>query len=156
MAHTSSTNANDYGEKDFTERQSSSKQSLIPCKPSKNACRRGLDGKSVELILSHWIRGDSSMSMMESVSMMHRSYGCIYVVSMEFALKHRRMSGVKWSNQKKASSVKLLNTNQTLMIHQNAFRSGRNQKRINFAELNKHHLVFLDEAVPDSMECNLC
>ena len=123
-------------------RQSSSKQALIPLVNRSPTSRLGLTFKQCELILTNWIR-EHSGPLLQNLDLIHKYYSCIYCHAIPFTLKSERLRGIRWSlNQKQKtykirSPLKLLNTDQTFMLHQDKLREGRRRKSINFKGIIK-------------------
>ena len=140
-------------------RQSSSKQALIPLVNRSPTSRLGLTFKQCELILTNWIR-EHSGPLLQNLDLIHKYYSCIYCHAIPFTLKSERLRGIRWSlnqNQKTykiRSPLKLLNTDQTFMLHQDKLREGRRRKSINFEQLNRWHSLELEECIPSIQRCN--
>ena len=141
----------------------SSEQLIIPqaiqmrVKPKNKA----LTNKQCQKIITHWIRRHSlseTIGVEWSESVIFKYYSCIYLLTISYCIKMQKMKveSIGWSTVNKSSIIKLLNTNQTFIIKQDAFRYGKNKKRINFKELNKCHSIRLDQPIPSIDECNMC
>jgi len=104
-------------------------------------------------IVAYWIR---------TYALEDPSSTCLYIpIIASFAerqvIHHKHC--IEWQvlpTTQGTSIVKLLNTKQSFMIHQDKFRQGRSKNHINFKALSKFHSVSLNQCVPSIAECSLC
>ena len=138
-----------------------SKESLLPKKKNNDNNKKELNkikiltNKYCEKIITFWIRKyDDNIDDIIYIKNIYNKYSFIYLLTISFCIKYKKIKEISWCNLSKSSIIKLLNTNQTFMIHQDKFRKGRNKKIINFKQLNKYHFIRLNKNIPNIYKCN--